>query len=61
MKSLSRKQEGCQVARGLLRVRHISSLKHREARGEQGLMEETRSQSMTETHHEDSYNQELEH
>lgn len=56
MKSHSRKQ-----ARGLLRVRHISSLKHREARGEQGLMEETRSQSMTETHHEDSYNQELEH
>lgn len=44
MKSLSREQEGCQVARGLLRVRHISSLKHREARGEQGLMEETRSQ-----------------
>lgn len=44
---------------GLLRARHTSSLKHREDGGEQGLMEETRSQSMTETHREDSYNQEL--
>lgn len=46
---------------GLLRERQTSSLKHREAGGKQRLMEETRSQSMTETHCEDSYSQELEH
>lgn len=43
---------------GLLRARQTSSLKHREARGKQGLMEEARS--MTEIHCEDSYSRELE-